>query len=272
MATWEFLTVPDELLPCAELAAGHFETRGYAVSVERSRTEFPYTPTLHCKRKTRTVIVEVARTVDAAKAAEWSRFAKSTGADTRIVFVLPSAAGRDSEMESSLRELGVGLAVTTEAEITDVIEARDIALGVELPERARLAKGLRRDLGHAYDLFEKSEWREGFEEMCKVLEACARRRLKDAVRSRRITVLGPKGKVKKLRQREIDEMPMGALKNVYMAIQNPNRADSQIGKALATVNPDRIKVAHKKKTRESQLRQKIGPLTWLIVGVLREAC
>ena len=273
MTKWDFLTVPDELLEQASIVANYLRGRGYAVKTEHHRIEFPYTPTLECKRQRTTLLVEVVSDIPVERAREWSRYGKSVSRDTRVVFAAPYKADRSGETDMELRELGLGLLVVDGSRVTEVISPQDLALNLELPELARLPISLRRDLGPAYDLVDKGEWREAFEEMCKVLEVCARRRLIQAIDSARITLLKESGGRWNLTTEQADRLTMGGLESAYAAIQNRNRADSQLGKALSAVNSDRVKLAHKKSNAraEERLRKNVGRRIWFLVGVLREA-
>jgi len=67
-------------------------------------------------------------------------------------------------------------------------------------------------------------------------------------------------------------MTMGQLAETFRNIQAQNHADNVIGRALATINRDRVGVAHHKrrKTTERRLRTNVGQHMWTIVAAMKE--
>jgi len=64
---------------------------------------------------------------------------------------------------------------------------------------------------------------------------------------------------------------MGSLAKHFGEIAAKNSTDSQIEKALATVNKDRVSVVHHrhKLRTETRLRQNVGRHMWTIVETLK---
>jgi len=267
----QYTTVADELLEHADVVVDYFISRGHRVRVERYELGFPFTATFLCRRGNTTLILELDNAIQKKKLDDWVRYAKSSGKDTRLALCMPSAVNVTAEEEAYLRANRVGLySVSLDPRVDERIAPDDLGLNVALPELGELPANLRGLLGPAYDQFARAQWREGFEDACQVLEVEARRYLKKWARTRRITVLR-RGIPVALSDREINKMTMGKLAVIFAAIQSPNHADSMIGRALTTINKDRVGVAHHKarKTTERRLRVNVGQHMWTIVAALK---
>jgi hypothetical protein len=266
-----FKTIADELLAHAEVVADHFENHGFTIRVERSELGFPYTPTFLCKRHATTIIVELDSQLRKERQEAWVRYCKSCGKDTRFAVCLPSAIAVPANDVAALRQKGVGLYVAFEDRLDENIAPADLALNVQLPEANTLAPGIRQVLGAAYEQFQRTQWREGFEEACQALETEARRYLKRWTRTGRIKILRTRGPII-LTNAQIEGMTMGQLATTFRSIQAQNHADNVIGRALATINRDRVGVVHhkRKKVTERRLRTNVGQHMWTIVAALRE--
>jgi hypothetical protein len=268
----EFLTVPDELLECANLVADHFASRGHTVSVEPKETEYPYRPTLRCKRERTTMLVEAVPSLDLTKAEEWARYAKSASRDVRVALALPADVERSAADDQACRDLGVGLYAVSDARTAEVVAPMDLSLNLEPPAVKNLPKPVQKVVGAAYDQFDRAQWREGFEEICQQLERCARKYLKEGLASGRITLQRPGGAAWAPTEAQVERMTLGQLKDAYAAIQNPNHVDSITATALKRINRDRVGVAHHKTkpATETRLRKNVGRHIWLAINTLRE--
>jgi hypothetical protein len=267
----KFKTIADELLAHAEVVADHFENHGFTVRVERSELGFPYTPTFLCKRHATTIIVEMDSQLRKEKLEAWVRYCRSCGRDTRLAVCLPSVIAVPAEEVAAFRQEGIGLYSAFDDRLDEQVAPADLALNVQLPEMITLSPGIRLVLGAAYEQFQRTQWREGFEEACQALETEARRYLKKWTRTGRIKILRKSGPVA-LTNAQIDKMTMGALAKTYRNIQAQNHADNVIGQALATINRDRVGVAHhkRKKVTERRLRTNVGQHMWTIVAAMKE--
>jgi hypothetical protein len=148
----------------------------------------------------------------------------------------------------------------------------DLALQLEPPELKNYPNSIRKALGPSYEQIGRGNWVEGFEDACNAVEDRARKYLTKHTDSGRITVsLGKKAGIK-LSRAEIDKMPLGALKDAFLAIDNPNHADAVIGQCLAELNPDRILAAHKRREAAAQrrLRRNVGKQMWIVLKALKE--
>jgi hypothetical protein len=267
-----YLTVAEELLEHVDLGVAYFEARGYRVRAEHIEIGFPYAPTLHCKRGTMTVFVEASSMVRLDPLTEWARYARSRNRDTRVALLLPSDAVRAPLDEAKMREIGIGLYLSDGASVVEAITPKDMAVNVELPEIKALPPKMRSVLGPVYEKFERSEWREGFEEACQALEVLARKYLKDGMKSKRVVLVTPSGKLSKITGEKVDRMTVGALADAFGMIQTKNHADQVIGSVLAGVNKDRVGVVHHKRraSTEERLRRNVGQHMWKVVAALKE--
>lgn len=268
-----FTTVSIRLLEYAEVTVDYFKNLGYKVYPEKNELEFPYTPTLVCVRGATTLIIELSnKLLDENKTSSWVSYGKSCSKDTRFAICLPPKAEHPATLEKNLKDMGVGLyIVQDENQLMERIPPSDLALQLQLPQLNSLPSKLRSRLGSAYEQFGRSHWREGFEEVCQVLETEARRYLKNGVKTGRITIMGKRGVSNPTSQR-IDKMTMGQLAITFANIQNQNYLDAQIGKTLDHINGDRIGVVHHKakaKT-EKHLRANVGQHMWTTIGLLKK--
>lgn len=272
MPTWEFLTVPEELLGVAAATADYFSDLGWTVVPETHELGYPYAPTLRCKRHSTVYFVEVGQRPQMDRMEDWVAYAKSVDSDTRIILALPEDAILGVRAQMQLKELGVGLLLVSTRGVSEAMPAKDLALQVALPELRKESKPLRRLLGPIYEQFDRNQWRDGFEAACLALETEARAYLWKALASGRTIVLTEKGNKKNLTKAKVDKMTMGALAVDFARIQQPNHTDSMIGQALQLINPDRILVAHKRLSprAERKLRKNVGPAMWRILHALRE--
>lgn len=268
----QFLTVAVELLEHAECVADFFEERGYTVKVEHMEIGYPYTPTLRCRRSPTTVLVELYGTVPHDRLTAWTRYAKSRNRDTRVALALPQNTPRQPEDDSKLRELGVGLYLSDGTKVEEAIAPHDMAVNVQLPELKTLPPKMRKVLGPVYDQFDRSQWREGFEEACQAVEALGRKYLKDGIDAGRIVLVTQIGKMRSLTSEQIDKLTLGQLSDAFGQIQNQNYSDATIAKVVTLINKDRIGVVHHKAkaATEARLRKNVGQHMWSVVAVLKE--
>jgi hypothetical protein len=262
-----FLTVANDLLPCAQGAYDHFVGLGYRVRVEKPDPAAPFVPTMTAYRTSTTVHVEVCGIVDVARLRDWVSYSKSTGRDTRLVLCMPVRAAVSIASEDDLRKRGVGM-LRFDAGITETIAPKDLALHVELPT---LPSSLREVLGEAYEKHKRGQWRECFDDACNALEEEARRYLKRWSNTGRIKVQRRKGPVQ-LTAAEINALSMGGLRNCFRDILSPTSLDSAIEQALTAVNPDRVERTHRRRAKatEARLRKNMGKHVWQIVNVMKQ--
>jgi hypothetical protein len=268
----EFRTVSDELLGVASAAASWLKDRGYTVTPERQEVGYPYTPTLHGKRASATAFIEVDVRVDIDRMKQWVAYGRSCKSDTRVWCVVAEKAKRSGKQDRELKGLGVGLLLVGEGAADEMMAAKDLALGVELPDLTTLPSRVRKRLGPVYEHFDRAEWREGFAEACLALEVAARNHLWKGVKTGRIVVPNKSGEPEQLRKQKIDKLSMGQLSGYFGRILQQSHSDRLIGDALKQINPNRVRLTHHKNKAavEARLRRDVGGQMWLIVGALKE--
>ncbi len=270
MPSRNFTTVSVRLIEYAEESINHFKTHGYRVDIEKRELGFPYTPTLFCRRQRTIILVEVNNRILYSRILDWVSYARSCNHDIRVAVCLSPKAIYSPEQENFLREKGVGLYKATGNGLIEVIPPSDLALGVHLPELSSLPRRLRSLLAPAYEQFDRSQWREGFEDACQAFETAARDYLKAGIRSTRITIMTNNGP-KNPKPNRIEKMTLGQLADTFSRIQSPNRSDSIITQVLSSINRDRVGVVHHKlkATTERSLRANVGQHMWAIIQVMK---
>lgn len=268
----QFLTVAEELLEHAECIADFFEARGYTVKLEHMELGYPYTPTLRCRRTPTTILVELYAAIPHDRLAAWAAYARSSNRDTRVGLALPENTPRRPQDDAMLRELGIGLFLSDGTKTIEAIAPLDMALNIKLPELKTFSPKMRKVLGPVYEQFERSQWREGFEEACQAVEVLGRRYLTDGIGTGRITLVTKAGKGRSLTQAQIDKLTLGGLGEAFGQIQNQNYSDAAVAKVLTLINKDRVGVAHHKSkpATEARLRKNVGQHMWRVFAALKE--
>lgn len=271
-----FLTVPEELLGIAERLAEYFRTAGYTVVVEdRSRPDYPYMPTLKCKRGPTTILLEVVGAIPSReRLREWRAYCSSRSRDTRFAFGVPLSEHLTATQLANLEADGIGLfAVSDEYRVQEMLNPHDLPLNLQPPALDAYPRRVRSVLGPAWDELQRGNWREGFDAACVALESEVRRYLLRHIKSGRLAFQTPKGRPKTFGNQDIQRMPMGRLKDSLEMIVKPNHADSMLLRILESLNPDRILVAHKRQESraETRMRKKVPGHLWSIVRAVEHA-
>ena len=271
MAHHVYKTVSEKLVEFAEEALAHFRTRGYVVARERRELGFPYTPTLVCRRQHTRIIVELFEKILIERIDQWVAYARSSNRDIRIAICLPPTAGMTQEDEKSMRAKKVGVYVATGTGLVERIPPEDLGLTLQLPPLATLPRKIQMALGPAYEQYERTQWRECFEEACKSFENEVRNYLLSGSTAGRIVVATRKGP-KALTRRQINKMTLGQMANVFSQIQYQSHTDRVVEETLRRINRDRVNVVHHKtkKRTESRLRANVGQHLWAIVAAMKE--
>jgi len=88
-------------------------------------------------------------------------------------------------------------------------------------------------------LFDRSQWREGFDDACKTLENTARKYFQTGCDRGRIKLIR-KGKTVVPSRAAIRKLSLGGLATAFSEIQGQNYTDAIVGKTLNRINPDRV--------------------------------
>jgi hypothetical protein len=271
----DFVTLADALIGPAEVAETHFETVGYAVVREPDVLDYPYTPTLRCKRHRTTIVVEVDDAVRLERVQEWIRYGRSSNSDFRVAVAIPADKDRQLDVEDTIRTLGAGIyQVGGASTAVELYMPHDLSVNVSLPDLGNMPLRVKRALGPMYEQMGRSQWREGFETGCQAFEDECRKYLKKGLAGGRIVVLDKAGRRRNLTEKVIDGFTMGKLAIAFANIQTPTHADSALAKILAKIRPRRNAVVHKKTTpaTEARLRANVGKDVWLLFAGIKTIC
>ena len=271
MANRGYTTVSEWLLEHVRVAERGFKDRGYTLSREKRELGFPYVSTFLCSRQRTKVIVEVWEKIQPARIEAWTAFARSAGEDTRFAIYLPAAAECTPAEERMLRNTGVGFYRCGSNELVEVVAPKDLAVNISLPRLADLPARVRKLLGSAYELFDRSQWREGFDDACKTFENAARKYFQTGCDRGRIKLVR-NGKTVVPSRAEIRRMTLGGLAAAFSQIQGQNYIDSIVGKTLNRINPERVESTHRKLhlRTEKRLREHAGHHMWALIEALKE--
>jgi hypothetical protein len=173
---------------------------------------------------------------------------------------------------ASAKAMGIGILRSDGSKIAVVVDHVD--LGLELSSKPPLAgepHTVRTALGPAYEAFEAGRWQEGFDEACQALEQAARKYLQKGVKAGSIKIQ-PNSKGRVPTPAQIGAMPIGPLIDVFDRITSQTKRDQVAQQALARINKDRVRNAHKRRTARADkaVRQSVPTHVWAIVNALRE--
>ena len=120
-------------------------------------------------------------------------------------------------------------------------------------------------------LFDRSQWREGFDDACKTLENTARKYFQTGCDRGRIKLIR-KGKTVVPSRAAIRKLSLGGLATAFSEIQGQNYTDAIVGKTLNRINPDRVESTHRKLhvRTEKRLRDHVGHHMWAVIEALKE--
>lgn len=269
-----FNTVPTELVEHAEIAYSHFRGLGYQARIEPLENYFPSRPTFLFTRGPTRMAVLVCGRIDVAHLEDWVSLAKSMTRDFRVAICVSvdSSTKHLPQHHLRLQQLGVGVFVSSGGHLSTRANAVDQSINVTLPNLARQPSAVRTVLGPAYEHFDGGRWRECFAAACTAFEQEVRPYLKRAIKTGRLTIYDTKGRPKNPTLQRIDSMTLGQLKESIGNARPLNGVDTQIQKALAQINPDRVGTIHKNKkpSTETRLRKNVGLHMHAILQAVRQ--
>ncbi len=264
--------VPDELVDVADEIGRWLKERGYSLKVEKSEPGFPFPPTFLATRgKLERIVVEILPSWQDDRIKTWIAYARTCSKELKLCVGIAQDLVLPALTVTKVREMGVGILRSGNGGTFFELEPADASINVSLPPRGALHQETKSILGSAYDHFEASRWRDGFEEACKAFERSAKRYLKKWVKTGRVRFVTRSGMVA-YTNRKIDRMTMGGLEAAFETIQAQNSSDKVILKALKAIRADRNKLTHDKwnmKT-EKRLRGNVGQHMWIITQALVE--
>ena len=264
----EFLTIPEELSGVATATVEGLRGSGYTVKVEDpSLMGVPYLPTLSASRGGTTVHVFVESGVPSpSKLREFRAYCAAQRADTRYALALPPAAVPSGEQLAQLQRQGVGVYLSGADVFHEVSPPVDLTLNLNLPDLSRYSNHVRRELSSSWESCRRGQALEGFDDACVVLEGLARKYIIRHRRKRSLTFLSAPGRARVVTDANIRKMTMGQLAVLFSQIHMPNHADTLLANVLKTLNPDRVRVAHKRRDGRSvgALRQNMHRHFWSI--------
>lgn len=271
-----YIFLPDELGEVADQIADSYVERGFRVHVERREIGFPFPPTLTCTRTNLDrAIIEVVGGYDDNRFSNWVAYGRSCNKEIKVYMAVVDGTQVAQASMMRLRSQGLGLLISGTNGINQALEATDLSLKIALPVLRSLPPSVRPLLGAAYDHFNASRWREGFEDACKVLDVESRKYLKKWTKTGRIRFIE---KIKKTNRvltmtpKQIDKLTIGVLALRFSQIQAQTSLDKIIGQALAKINKDRVNLTHHKwkKQTEVKLRANVPQHMWIIIHALTE--
>ena len=222
---------------------------------------FPSRPTFICSLKHTELTVHVCSRIEVNLIRDWVSLAKTLNRDVRIAIWITEDSQRKRlpKIQVELASLGVGIYITG-SPVTRLREAADQNTPSGLPDLASRRLPVRRALGQAYEHFEASRWREGFDESCRTLEQSARPYVMAAIRSGRLKVYSDNGKVLALTPAKVERQTLGQLAHTIGNAQPLNSIDTLIHQALTKINADRVRLTHANNSAatERSLRKNVG--------------
>jgi hypothetical protein len=272
MPTKTYNWVPDELVEVADEIRAWLLNRGYAVKVEKTSVGFPFPPTFHCTRnKLERILIEVLSDWQETRLQTWVAYARTCRNELKVCIGVSHDLVLAVSTVAKIRKAGIGLLRSGGGNTYFEIEPTDASMAVSLPPRAGLPKETRVLLGAAYDHFEASRWREGFEDACKVFEKSAKKYLKKWMKTGRVRFVTKRG-IAAYTDKRIDRFTLGQLGVAFDAIQAQNSSDRAIRRAIDSILKDRNNLTHDKWNlrTEKRLRSNVGHHIWVITQALGE--
>lgn len=271
----EFLTIPEELTGVALAALDGLGNSGYAVRIEDSSLMgVPWLPTLTATRGGTTVHVFVESSIPStSKLREFRAYCAAQRSDTRYALALPLHAAPAGEHVAQVQRQGIGLYLTASGSFHELSPPVDLTLTLNLPDLSRYPNSVRSELGPSWETCRRGQALEGFDDACVVLEGLARKYIIRHRKKRSLTFLSAPGRTRSVTDASIRKMTMGQLAMLFSQVHNPNHSDTQLTNVLKSLNPDRVRVAHKRRDGRSRgaLRQNMHRHFWSIAEGVQAA-
>jgi len=184
---------------------------------------------------------------------------------------MPHGLALSASVLAKIRKMGIGILRSGTGNVYYETEPADASIVVSLPALSSLGGDVKTVLGAAYDHFDASRWREGFEDACKAFERSAKKYLKKWVKTGRVRFV-VNGRPVSYTNKQIDRLTMGGLEKAFEKIQAQTSSDRLILHALKTIREDRNKLTHDKWSlrTENRLRANVSHHMWIISQAMLE--
>ena len=266
-----FITVPDSAQIVAHACAARLKANGHTIKIEYSDESLPETATVYVKDGRDRTFYIVDSCIDTDRLVLWSGFGRSASSSTQVVLCVSENVSCDATVLAKIKKLGIGFqTVSSAGVVAEVAAPADLSMHVELPPLKRHRPAMRRKLAKVHSKFEQGDWKDGFEKACKIIEHSARGYLTKYAKAGWVQVVGKKGVAKTISSKDVQGMPLGALKDIFCGKLMPTHLDSLLCAGLKKLNVDRINVAHDKLNAQTErrLRQNVGKHMWTIDNLL----
>jgi hypothetical protein len=261
----EFLTLSEDVRHIGLVAIRHYKDSGHSVAVEPNELGSPGRPALRVRRGNTTTYVLIAVDIAVENVLIWASYAKCLQHDSRVCVIVPKGANVHQERIEAVKGARIGLMTADSQKLTEIFAPIDLTLNAGLPAAANYHKKMRRNVSEIIEKFERGEWQDAMFDAQVFMEARAREWFADGVKSTRIKVLSKSGVDITPAIRKVKKATMGALKEWFLNIQNPNGTDNALAEALTAHNPFRIKNDHDKLNPATQrkLKPRAANLFWV---------
>ena len=266
-----YSTLAPDIVEHADLFHAYLKSHGFKVEIEPGDPSFPFPPTLLGKMAGGHWYVEVSNVCNLARLRTWIAYSKTRQKETKVCLLLPQQSTLSGDIMRTLRELGIGLFISDGTKIDELLRPKDISLPSSLPDIALEKAKLRIMLTPIYRKFDAGDPIDGFKDACQLLEDLARSRFVADFTSQRIK-MDPNGTNAKLKVERVKKMTLGQLAIAYSEIVAPNLLDSNLAKALAAINGDRVDAVHHTNNVKliNKVKKNCSKHMWTIVNALRQ--
>lgn len=265
----DFIVVPEDLISAVLTYVAWLESQGFKVTPEPTSLEYPNTPVLMGTQAAGQLhFFEVSGRVNVARAEAWVNYGKASSRDIRYVVVVANGKSIAPSDLRRLKQIGVGVHLLDGDEVDKVCNPHDLSLRFGFPV---LPRPLVKKLGNARDLFNDGHWKESYEDACQALETDARLYMAKRIKVG-ATFQSEKGKAITYTETQVAKATLGGVGKMFLELTTPTQSESQVGQAIARVNPRRVTVAHfKSKTgkRAQQLRDEVGKDLIVILNAMQ---
>lgn len=240
-----FKTISPDLAEYADLAAAQAKADGYRLTAEPAKPFFPVTPTILGEASQRELIVEVVAKVSFSGAQKWLAYGRAQQKDTRVRIVAPpQKKSVDVSEIAKFQDVGIGLYIGDNGRLVELVASIDLSTQIVCPDLSSDRIKIKRKLEPCFAKVRRGDAVDGFKDLAVIIEAAARQRLIEGVKSGRVTFASSTGKPLTYATKDIKRGTMGWLKDRYGEIVKPNGADNLVFQAFSAIGADRNLASH----------------------------